>query len=448
MKVVHVSTHDVLGGAAKAAYRLHRGLLGIGCDSTMFVAHRSSEDPTVKAFIPPRDRMNRVRRRMRRLRLAAEMARYAKTRPAEANYFTDDRSQFGATVIGQLPTADVVNLHWVAEFLDYRSFFRSLLGGPQLVWTLHDENPFTGGCHYPGSCSRFAKGCGACPALGSSQKHDLSSRIWETKRGLFASPVLGEHLAIVCPSRWLAGQVARSPMLAHVAKHVIPNGVDVREFSPVPRSAARAALGLAVDEPIAMFAAHDLADYRKGGDILANALAALHLEGTRVTTLSVGSGSSPAVGPPDHHHFGFVNSPRLLAALYSAADIVVVPSREDISSNVTLEASACGTPVVAFRIGGIPELIDDGSTGVLLPAIDPAAIAEAMRALLGNPDRTRTLGANARAKAEREFDIGIQAERYEEVYAALSRTLSATRSDRGAAGARGTRERGASRPPD
>ena len=184
MKIAHLNTFDVTGGAAKAAYRLHRSLLTLGHDSQMIVEEKASFDASVTCFEPPLDLNARVRRVSRRSFLSGTQ-RILSSRPRAAGYFTDDRSQHGSDALKQALPTDVLHLHWIARFIDYRRFFRALPPSLPVVWTLHDMNPMTGGCHHAGSCSGFQRSCGTCPELNSSIPRDLSAAIWGRKRESF-----------------------------------------------------------------------------------------------------------------------------------------------------------------------------------------------------------------------------------------------------------------------
>src|SRR4051794_6267539 len=168
MTIVHLSTSDSGGGAARAAFRLHTGLRRLGHESRMLVAEKKSFDPTVTKVSSPKDLSARIRRSLRRKKLQADHAEYAK-RPSGQELFSDDRTEYLDQPAVQLPPCDVVNLHWVAGLLDYEQFFPKLPPNlpPKLpiVWRLADMNPLTGGCHYDGGCGRFTGKCGACPQL-------------------------------------------------------------------------------------------------------------------------------------------------------------------------------------------------------------------------------------------------------------------------------------------
>ena len=213
MRILHLSTHDIRGGAARAAFRLHRALRRAGHDSTMLVAHRDSNDPTVTAscdqWILPLgcdvicDESEILR----------DFARYQATRPTGLEPFSDDRSLYALDLVRQLPPYDVLHLHWVADFVDYQAFFSALPEPTPVVWQLHDMNVMTGGCHYDHDCGRYVSGCGACPQLGSTDPEDLSRQIWKRKQGVFGT-LEANRLHLVAPSRWMLELVKGSPLLS------------------------------------------------------------------------------------------------------------------------------------------------------------------------------------------------------------------------------------------
>lgn len=141
MRVALINTMDLKGGPARAAYRLHKGLCGIGVDSTYYVRDQTKSDPTIRRFIPdPAPH----RATCKTAREAAYNA-YAMTRSPDIELFSQDQVDGDKNFFVQMPRADVLNLHWVAGFVDYRKFFTGRVRQP-VVWTLHDMNPFTGEC--------------------------------------------------------------------------------------------------------------------------------------------------------------------------------------------------------------------------------------------------------------------------------------------------------------
>lgn len=415
MNVVHVTTSDSAGGASVAAYRLHHGLRAAGHASAMLVMQKRRDDASVRTYAPPMQIARRARRRLRRLRIDRQLRRYRPSPEVGYEFFTDDRSAFdGASLYAQIRPYDVINLHWIGGMVDYGSFFPAVQR--PVVWTLHDMNAFTGGCHYSAGCERFTGQCGACPQLASSHEADLSRAIWLRKQQAYAA-LPHDRLHLVAPSQWLADQARRSGLMPDVPVSVIPNGLDVDEFAPLDRGYARQALRIPASARVVLFLADLVTSQRKGFDLLVAALERL-ADVDDLFLLSLGVGRLPDLAVP-HLHLGSLYHSGLLSLVYSSADLFVIPSREDNLPNTVLEAFACGTPVVGFAVGGIPEMVRPGLTGQLAAPGDVAGLADAMRTLLRDDTQRRTMSAACRRIAVEEYALPIQAERYAALYRSL-----------------------------
>jgi glycosyltransferase involved in cell wall biosynthesis len=421
LKVLHLNTYDIAGGAARAAYRLHRGLSDLGHSSSMFVCCSSSDDPTIVTFQPRRDLLTRLKRRLRSTQIDRDFARYRNSRPAGYEPFSDDRSPYGDDLIAQLPQSDVINLHWIAGFIDYGSFFAAVPRATPVIWTLHDMNAFTGGCHYSFGCERYTERCGLCPQLGSHNHRDLAEQVWQRKLdALTRIPATGLH--IVAPSRWLAHEVKRSTLSKHVPVSVIPYGVDTEAFAPRDRLTARDVFGLPRDARVILFVSEGVGNRRKGMALLGQALDNLR-DLPNVVLISVGRGEPIDLKVPSIH-LGFIDNDPLLSLVYSGADLLVVPSLQDNLPNTVLEAMACGTPVVGFDTGGVPDMVRPGITGMLAPLEDAIALRTAIIEILRSPERRMVMAANCRRVVMEEFTLELQARRYAELYDASIRKVS------------------------
>jgi len=418
MKIVQLSKNDRSGGAARAAYRLHQGLQRVGHHSVMVVESRTSDDPSVVMFERPMDGLELVRRGLRQVRIAADAKRYRWSRPRGYEEFSDDRSAYASTVLDQIPACQVINLHWIPGFVDYRAFFGRMLQSTPVVWTLHDLNPLTGGCHYNLGCDRYLGHCGTCPQLGSDEPKDLSHEIWERKRRVF-SRAPSSRLHFVAPSRWLGDEVRRSPILGRFGVDVIPYGLDLEEFAPRHPGSVRDLLGIPRDARVLLFVAEEVGNERKGFTFLVKALAQCAEKIPNLMLLSVGR-NRPAV-PIDIPwlHLGSVDGDRFLSMVYSAADLFTVCSLQDNLPNTVLEAIACGLPVVGHAVGGIPDMIRNGVNGLTVPSADVEALASAIAAVLGDPARRAAMSAHARRIAVEEYSLELQGRRYAELYATL-----------------------------
>lgn len=418
MKIVHVATHDGGNGAAIAAYRIHRSLVGLGHDSTMFVAHRRLGDPTVVPFQPPRRLISRVRRRLRTMQIARSAARYPRIRLPELEFFSDDRGPHGADVLAQIPDADVVNVHAMFDFLDYREFLGTVPARTPVVRTLHDMSFFTGGCHIAGSCTRFTGRCGACPRLGSDRDRDLSRAIWLRKQAAFRSVAPG-RLHLVTPSRWLASEAQRSSLTGHLPVTVIPFGVDTDTFRPLDQAAARDLFSIPRDASVVLFVAQPIHRANKGFAVLAEALRGVDIA-AKVVLVSAGSGTVPVPPPVTHIHLGHVGDERLLALAFNAADVVALPSMNDNLPLTALEALACGRPVAGFAVGGIVDIVRPGATGLLAPPQDVKALGGVIGKLLTDTRGRHQMGQTCRAVAVEEYSLERQARRYVNLYEQLT----------------------------
>lgn len=417
--VTHVSTTDERGGAARATQRLHRALARIGLGSHMLVAQRFGADADTfeyNALTPAPSALGRMLFRLGR--------RWHRPTIADAGaYFSPEWTFFGWRLVSQLPPCDVVNLHWVADLLDYRTLPRLTAHVP-VVWTFHDMNAFTGGCHYSGTCTRYTERCGACPQLITSPgETDMTREILERKQRILTH-VPPRRLTIVCPSRWLAGEAQRSTLFGRFPARVIPNGIDPGDYYPVDRNEARRRLNLPVGARIVLFVADQIEDDRKGLRHLLKAFSALRdLPDLLLVTLGRGR---PAELPQSHsRHLGPLDDLDRLRAAYSAADVFAIPSLQDNLPNTILESMACGTPVVGFNAGGVGEAVLDGRTGLLAKTGDTAELALALRSLLADRQLQQAYGAEARLRVEREFTVRLQAQRYAALYRELLHTPSA-----------------------
>ena len=417
MKVVHLSTVDSGNGAAIAAYRIHTSLHRLGHDSSMFVAERRLKDPTIVTFRPPNDLASRVRRRLRATRVLRNAAFYPRLGAPELEGFSDDRSRHGEAVIAQIPPADIVNVHAMFDFLDYRCFLSRVPRRVPVVRSMHDISFITGGCHVANGCRRFMARCGACPRLGSKVEDDLSREIWLRKRAAFDSVPPG-RLHLVVPSRWLAGEVENSALGRDLPLSIIPYGVDTEVFRPRSQAFSRELFSIPPQARVVLFISEPIYRVNKGFEVLVEALN--ELDGSPdLFLLSAGSGRPPVVPKIPHLHLGRVSDDRLMPLVYGAADLVALPSMDDNLPLTGLEALACGKPVVGFEVGGIPDIVRPGITGLLAPPQDARALGKAIGEVLQDPARLRAMEEHCRAVALQDYSLERQARRYLELYEAI-----------------------------
>ncbi len=410
LRVVHVSTTDERGGAARAAQRLHRALRASGASSRMVVAQRFSDDPDVEEYNRCSPAPAVVGRACFRLGRRMHRPEFSKA----GGYFSTDWGVTGSRLASLLPETDVVNLHWITDLFDYSSL-PALAARQPIVWTFHDMNVFTGGCHYSGLCERFTARCGSCPQLMTSkEEEDMTRHVLERKNRVLAR-VAPEHLTVVSPSAWLANEARRSTLFGGFDTHVIPNGVDAQEFRPVPRLEARARFNLPADAQIVLFVAEQVADRRKGLRLLLKALQQLR-EIPNLLLVTLGKGGHETISSEKVRHLGSLDRSENLRAAYSAADVFAMSSLQDNLPNTILETMACGTPVAGFAAGGVGEAVVHGESGLLARTGDFSALAAALRSILENSRLQVEFSAKARERIEREYTIERQAARYADLY--------------------------------
>ena len=427
MRVTHLSTYHLFGGAAVAANRLHRALqkqvwTEQSVESTMLVGtsnrletHRPAPGVLYLAnnFLAEQTAFGRF---------VAERLYFLPHERNPSVRFQFSPARFGANLSFHpaIQQADVLHLHWINfGFLSLDSL-RSLfeLGKP-IVWTLHDQWAFTGGCHYSRGCDHFLTHCQQCPYLKKPGEQDLSYTIFEQKKRLFANA----NVHFTAPSRWLATEARQSALLQHSPFTVIPYAIDQQTFCPVDRVDANAHLNLPnTRQARLLFGSANVTDSRKGFAYFAESLKLLHEQHPDLAPeiLVFGKGRSYLFDelPYPIRHLGLLTTEDDIVAAYNAADAMVVPSLEDNLPNTVIEAMACGTPVIGFRTGGIPEMIDHQQNGYLADVGSAQQLADGIAFILthSNPEILRQ---NARQSAEIRFSEAVVARQHINLYEQL-----------------------------
>jgi glycosyltransferase involved in cell wall biosynthesis len=416
LRISHLSAYDLTGGAGRSAFRLHIGLRHLGQDSRMLVIEKESTEPSVVQFMPRVDLATRLRRGLRR-RYIERTQKELKSRKANTGVFTDDRNQYGSETLREILPSDIVHMHWVARFVDYRLFFRDAPKGQPFVWTLHDMNAITGGCHHAWSCRRFTEQCGMCPQFNNPAPADFSHAAWNRKRSAYHD-LSRTRYRIVTPSRWLAGEVKRSSLMGNLDVEVIPYGLDTEAFQPRDRLQARQLLGVPADARVLLFVAQWLGDSYKGMATLIEALEKLKQD-QNLFLLVLGRGDAVGQCQIRSRFLGSIAEEERLSFVYSAADLFLLPSLEDNFPNTALEALACGLPVVGSNVGGIPEIVREAETGVLFDRGNAEALAQAIQRVLPQYEQLHRMSTNCRSTVLKEYTLRMQAQRYLELYDTL-----------------------------
>ena len=407
MKILIVNTSDINGGAARAAYRLHKALLSSGVDSQMLVQNKTSDDYTV---LNENKKVNKYLNKLRPI-LDSLSVRFYKNRTK--TLFSPSFLPFSNIVdrINEI-NPDIVHLHWICGGMMTIEDIGKIKS--PIVWSLHDNWAFTGGCHIMWECEKYKETCEACPRLGSDKKNDLSYKVFQRKQKTFASK---KDITIVGLSKWL-NECSKSSTLLKDKNHInLPNPIDTNIFKPFDKDKSRELWSLPKDKKLVLFGAMSAtSDINKGFKELSDALS--KLEKTDDVEFVVFGSSKPQNAPNlgfKTHYLGSLHDDVSLVTLYSSVDVMIVPSLQENLSNAIMESLSCGTPVVGFDVGGNSDMIEHKDTGYLAKPFDATDLKDGIEWVLNNPNYDE-LCVNARKKVLKEFDSVVVAKRYMEFY--------------------------------
>ena len=411
MKVLILNSSDINGGAARAAYRLHRSLLEKGIDSQMLVQDKIGDDSTV---IGPDSKFTKL---------------LAKVRPTIDSlpvkfYRERTKTLFSPSWLGFNSISkkindfnpDIVHLHWICGGM-LRIEDLSTIKAP-IVWSLHDMWPFTDGLHYCEDTSSYIKERRKSRVLGSNNSGTLSRKVFKRKQNTYKKL---NNLHIVGLSSWI-NNCSMSSTLLKEKKHInLPNPIDTNIFKPLDKSIAKYIYNLPKDKKLILFGAMDATtDPRKGFDELVKSLE--RLDRNDVELIVFGSskpkGKSQISTRFKINYIGQLNDDVSLTILYNAVDVMVVPSLQENLSNAIMESLSCGVPVVAFDIGGNKDMITHMKNGYLATPFDTQDLKNGINFIL-NHKNYNSISNNARKKVERDFDSNIVSKRYIELYQSI-----------------------------
>jgi glycosyltransferase involved in cell wall biosynthesis len=427
LRILHIQTDDLGGGAAQIAWSLSQQYRARGHSSWMAVGTKIGDDPDVLPIphglwhrfwdaVPGGWRIGRSYQW-----LTKPAVQLDSWRGMDGNLFRYPESRSVLSLAPERPNiVHCHNLHgW---YFDLRTLSRLSRELPVFI-TAHDQWLLTGHCAYTLGCERWKTGCGSCPDLTiyPAIEKDVTADSWRRKQTIYAK----SRLYVATPSQWLMDQVRQSMLACGVVQsRVIHNGVDLAVFCPGDMHAERWALGLPHEAKILLFVAHDVRrNVFKDFDTL-RAAASLVADRLREKILLIGLGDKESVehvGEAEIRTVPFRNDRESVAQYYRAADIYVHAAKNDNFPNTILEALACGKPVLATAVDGIPEQvralgISDDPTGALVPKGDAHAMASFLGGLLGDDSLRHRLGENAAKDARQRFDLRRQADAYLEWY--------------------------------
>lgn len=440
MQITLLSTFDNQGGAAIAASRLNKALNYRGLTSNVLV-----QDKTGKAATTQSIANTWFQKKWALARFALDRLQFVFYEKSKDVRFLFSQATIGVDVSLHplIQQSDVIHLHWINfGFLSLNSLDDLIKTQKPIVWTLHDMWAFTGGCHYSGDCKNYLNACGNCvPFLKNPSDTDLSNQVWQNKAEIFKE----SNFTVVACSEWLAQKARQSSLLKGKTILSIPNPIDTKVFYPIDKTIAQKHFGLSPDKIYILFAAVKVGDVRKGFAYFEKALSMFVVRGSMFgleedLNIENQSGSPPASNiellifgqaqAPDFEKLPFkvnllgqLSDVGSIVMAYSAASVFVIPSLEDNLPNTIMESMACGTPVVGFEVGGIPEMIDHLNTGYLAKHKSSEDLAKGIQFVLEESDY-QALCANSRTKVLENYSEEVVSKKYKKVYEFMSNTLN------------------------
>ena len=413
VRILQVNTYDLGGGAAAVSRGLHINYRRLGEEARLAVGRMYGNDPDTFQ-LDPFSEAELSKTSLSRIERTKRLAHRAKSPDTYRNAWRRAR---GRDVLNYRATwrlfdeePEVVQCHNLhGHYFDLKAL-PGMGEKTPIVLTLHDCWLLGGHCAHSFGCERWKTGCGNCPDLQipSPIKRDGSSANFAERRKVFSQ--FDYHVATPC--QWLMGKVEGSLLADRkLDGRVIPNGVNLSIFHPGSGSEARSRLGLEQDRKIVLHAgAYARTSPWRDYNLLEKALMNLDSD---VTLLCVGEAGEPTrLGRLEVRFVPTVSDPERMADLYRAADVYAHPAKQDTFPTTILEAMACGIPVVATSVGGIPEQVDDGRTGYLVSPGNVTAMRNRIVKLLEDENRQHAMGTRAAEAASERFDAVKQATSY------------------------------------
>lgn len=395
-KVLHICESDE-GGAGIAAFRLNKALSKCDVDSKMLVINKSRRDQSLFKYSVPIW-----------TRVMAHLPVYYRQNKYK-NFHRDSIDSYEITTFPEaffdisshplVKEADIINLHWMGNMLNYKKFFRSV--NKPIVWTLHDMNPFLGCAHYMGDVERNPE-----DRLIEEKLRNLKKKAYNDSKSI--------TIVDLCP--WMQKYSKDSDAFRERRHVIIPNSIDTDIFKSRDSLIARKALGMPIDKPLIMFCCQNLNNRRKGFDLLIKALSELK---NKYHFIVVGNTDGVEIlnENSEMHFFGTVSDELLLSLLYASADLFVIPSREDNLPNTMLESLCCGTPILSFDNGGMADTINHGVNGLLVKEQTSEGLISGIEKFYREKEKySRNMIAK---EARQRFSPEVQALQYDNLYQSL-----------------------------
>ncbi|HVV54591.1 MAG TPA: glycosyltransferase [Mucilaginibacter sp.] len=419
---MHLNTYDGNGGAGRACIRLNNALLSQNIDSKVIVHYKFGKNPRIGEF-----NHNLLQKMYTAGTIVLERIlakRYLKALRTPFSF-----TWFGRSVIHHpdVKAADIIHLHWVNHgFLNPRYIAEIARLKKPVVWTFHDSNSFTGGCHVRYDCDHFKRGCGNCPLLKVSSPNDYSHRIWQQKRDAYSRL----DFTVISPSSWSRASVMESSLAGNKPLEQIPNTLETAVFRPMGKQEAKQKAGFAADKFILLSGfMPSRKDLHKGTGYLLESLEILKTKpGAKTEDIELvvfGNRNTEDVPefPFKTTFLGTIGDDEKLALCYAAADVFLIPSLEDNLPYTVMESLSCGTPVVSFKTGGIPDMVKHEYNGYLADYRSSESFAAGIMWMINYPEKEK-LQRQSRQTVIDNFSEKVIAESHISLYHKLLKTSS------------------------
>ena len=400
MKILHLMTSC---SSSSASYRLHKSLLNNGIDSSSLVLIKNVKDDNVYVSKSKTMLFNRLYRKV-----DSFLVKFYKNRltlPFSSSILGNN------VIINEIAkiNPDIVHMHWInGGFISIDNLKNIKI---PIVFSMHDNWVFTGGCHVKWDCQKYKEECGKCPVLNSNSDNDLSKILWSKKLDIISNIT---NITFVGLSKWLTKIAKDSSLLQNKQVVNLPNPIDINIFKKINKIEARKKFNLPLEKNLILYGAvNATTDINKGFKQL---LESINKLGSNIELVLFGNTEENIIiDDVKIYSMGFINDINKMALLYSSADVMIIPSLQENLSNAIMESLSCGTPVVAFDIGGNSDMIEHQVNGYLAEKLDTDDLARGIDFVLQN-DNYDILSKNAREKVIQTFESNLVAKRYKQLY--------------------------------
>lgn len=416
MNIVILNTTAKSGGAARAAYRLHKGFLNMNLNSVYLVKNEISKTENIyKLYDDYND--GKIENFIQANGIDLNRSSITNT------YFSFNYENVSILDNRFIRNSDIVNLHWIDKFISENILMQLVRMNKKIVWTLHDEKPYTGGCHYTSNCKEFYNNCSNCIQLNQNINF-LPSRVLHFKKEILKYA----DISIITPSQWLKNEAQKSSLFKHCRIECIPNSLELDIFKPYEKKFIREKFNIAIDNFVIMIGAANNKIKRKGFDYFLKSIEKCLENKSFYQKCLDGKIHIITIGVVDERiyklpikikNFGVIKEDKILAEIYNISDIFILPSIEDNLPNTMLESMSCGVPVIAFDIGGVPDVIINNENGYIVPSGNIVEMARKILFCSENINILKKFGDNAVELMQRKFKIEDQASNYRNFFEEL-----------------------------